>query len=67
MSYQYALVEDPTVTVKYRTSIKMLFFYSNLCLSVMSASLICSFTTKSFLTNYDLPRENYIMKRYLVC
>jgi hypothetical protein len=36
-------VEDPTVAVKCRTAIKVLFLSSNLCLSVKLDSLSCSF------------------------
>jgi len=39
------------VTVKCRTTIKELFLYFNLCLSVKLDSLSCSFTTITFLTN----------------
>jgi len=34
------IVEDPTVTVKYRTTIKTLFIYFVVCLSVIMDSLI---------------------------
>ena len=34
------IIEDPTLTVKCRTAIKVMFFYFKLCLSVMLASLI---------------------------
>ena len=43
------IVEDPTVTVKCRTAIQVLFLYFNLCLSIKMNSLSCSFTSKSFL------------------
>jgi len=42
------LIEDPIVTVKYRTA---LFLYLNLCPSVMLNSLSCPFVTISSLTN----------------
>jgi len=42
------------VTVKYRTETKALFFYSNLCTSVILDSLLCSFTSIPFLTNMQL-------------
>ena len=43
-------IEDPIVTVKCRTAIKVLFLYRNLCLSVNFDSISCSFTSISFLT-----------------
>ena len=44
------IVEDLTVTVKYRTAIQTLFLYFLiLCLSVVLYSLLCSFTLVSFL------------------
>jgi len=46
----YANYRRPTVTVKCRTAIIMLFLYLNVCLSVDSGSLSCSFTSISFLT-----------------
>ena len=54
------IVEDPTVTVKCRTAIKVLFLYFNLCLSVMLNSLSCPFTSISVLTDYSYisPRNN---------
>ena len=45
------IVEDPTVTVKCRTTIKVLFIYFNWCLSVMLDSVSCSFTSILYLTN----------------
>jgi len=44
------IIEDPTVMMKYRTAIKALFLYFNLCLSVTLDSLPCLFTTISFLS-----------------
>jgi hypothetical protein len=43
------MVEHPTVTVKCRTAIKVLFLYMNLCQSVKLDSLSCPFTSTSFL------------------
>jgi len=37
------IVEDSIVTVKYRTAIKELFIYFNLCLSVMLDNLSCPY------------------------
>ena len=45
------IIEDPTVTVKCRTAIKVMFLYINSCLSIMIDRLSCSFTSISFLTN----------------
>ena len=39
------IVEDPTVTVKCRTAIKVMFIYFNLCVSVMLNSLSYLFTS----------------------
>ena len=51
------IIEDPTVTVKYlhvyRTVLKVLFL-SLICLCVKFDSLSCSFTSISFLINYDM-------------
>jgi hypothetical protein len=44
------IVEDLTVTVKFRT-IKKMFLYFDLCLNVMFDNLSCPFTSTSFLTN----------------
>jgi hypothetical protein len=41
------IVEDPTVTVKCRTAIKVMFIYFNLCVSVMLNSLSYLFTKHS--------------------
>jgi hypothetical protein len=46
-------LQTPTVTVKCRMAIKVLFRYFNLCLSVMLDSLLCSFTSISFPTKGD--------------
>jgi hypothetical protein len=43
------IVEDPTMTVKYRMAIKALFLYLNLCQNVMLNSLSCSFTPAAYL------------------
>ena len=43
-------IEDPTMIVKCRATLKVLFFYFNLCLSVKLDSLPCSFISISFLT-----------------
>jgi hypothetical protein len=48
------IAEDPTMTVKYRIAIKVLFLSFNLCLQVMLDNLTCSFTSISFLTNETL-------------
>jgi hypothetical protein len=53
------LIFEDTVTVKYRTAIKMLFLYFNVHLSVMLDSLSCSFTSVSFLT--DCPTLKIIL------
>ena len=45
------VVEDPIVTVKCRTAIKVLFLYIKMCLRVMLNSCSFSFTSISFLTN----------------
>jgi hypothetical protein len=45
------LNEDPTLTLKCITTIKALFLYFNLCLSVKCNSLLCSFSPMPFLTN----------------
>jgi hypothetical protein len=45
------IAEDPTVTVKCRTTIKVLFLYLLLYLSVKFISLSCRFTSISYLTN----------------
>ena len=47
---RYANYRRPTVSVKCRTAIIMLFLYINICLCVDSGSLSCSFTSISFLT-----------------
>jgi hypothetical protein len=48
------IAENPTMTVKYRIAIKVLFLSFNLCLQVMLDNLTCSFTSISFLTNETL-------------
>ena len=48
------IVENPTVTVTYRTAIKAPFVYFDLCLGIILDSLSCSFTSISFLTNTNL-------------
>ena len=48
------IAEDPTMTVKYRIAIKVLFLSFNLFLQVMLDNLTCSFTSISFLTNETL-------------
>ena len=45
------IVEEPTVTMKCRTAIKVMFLYLILCPSVMLDSLSCSFTSTAILTN----------------
>ena len=56
------IVEDPTVTIKCRTAIKILFLYFNLCLSVKFDSLSCSFTSILFLTNlYVSSNKHYCL------
>ena len=45
------IIEDHTVTVKFKTAMAGLFLYFNLCLSVMLDSLLCSFTSIFFLVN----------------
>jgi len=45
------IFDEPTVTMKCRTAIKVLFLYLNLCPSVMLNSLSCLFTSISFLIN----------------
>ena len=50
--HRYTFAKDPTVTVKCRTAIKVLFLYINLCLSVMFDNLSYLFTFIYFLTNY---------------
>ena len=50
MASSFQIVEDPIMTVKCRRTIKALFIYINLYLSVMWDSLSCSFTPISFLT-----------------
>ena len=51
------VAEDPTMTVKYRIAIKVLFLSFNLCLQVMLDNLTCSFTSISFLTNETLQMD----------
>jgi hypothetical protein len=51
------IAEDPTMTVKYRIAIKVLFLSFNLCLQVMLDNLTCSFTSISFLTNETLQMD----------
>jgi len=46
------IVEDLTVTVKWRTAIKVLLLYFNLCLGVKLDTLSYSFTSISFFTMY---------------
>ena len=48
------IAENPTMTVKYRIAIKVLFLSFNLCLQVLLDNLTCSFTSISFLTNETL-------------
>ena len=48
------IIEDITVTVKCRTSIKNVFLYLDLCISVMSNSLSCSFTSISLLNTCNI-------------
>ena len=62
--------EDPTVTVKCRTAIKVMCLYLILCLSVMLDHLSCSFTSISFLTNkFSLPyqRQCELLPSLAVC
>jgi hypothetical protein len=48
------IIEGATVTVNCRTSIKDMFLYLDLCISVMSNSLSCSFTSISFLNSCNI-------------
>ena len=54
-------VEDPTVTVNCRTTIKELFLYLNWCLSVILNSLSYLFTSISFLTNVYGQSETFLI------
>ena len=54
-------VEDPTVTVNCRTTIKELFLYLNLCVSVMLDRLSYLFTSISFLTNVYGQSETFLI------
>jgi len=52
-------IDNPIVTVKCRTAIKVLFSYFNLCPSVNLDSLSCSFTSISFLTHCLKDNKNH--------
>jgi hypothetical protein len=52
------MFEDPHhVTLKCKTTIKVVFLYINLCLSVVSDSLLCSITSTSLLTIHTSARR----------
>jgi len=53
-----SIVEDTTVIVKCRTTIKTLLLYFKLSLSVMLDSLSCLSTPISFLTNSVILRRS---------
>ena len=57
------IIADPIV--KCRTAIKTMFLYINLCLSVKFASLSCSLTSISFLTNISAHTQNKL--EYVNC
>ena len=48
------IIEDTTVTVKCRTSMKDMFLYLDLCISEMPNSLSCSFTFISLLNTCNI-------------
>ena len=48
------IIEDPMESEKCTTAIIVLFIYINFCLRVRYDSLLCSFTSTSFLTNLKL-------------
>jgi hypothetical protein len=56
------IVEDPSVTVKCRTAIKVLYRYFNVCLRVILDNLSCLFTSISFIEGSSTMRVTHTLK-----
>ena len=65
------IFEDPTVTVKWRTTINAMYIYLELCQSVMLDRLACSFTSIFSLTQIcyseylSWPRSHVSLQQYI--